>query len=294
MKKLTLPRTIAGIGTGGVLLAGAAFFAIPVVWLLLAITKTDAAVTGENPFSFGSITTLVENWNRVAAFQDGAIFDWMRNSLFYSGTALILTLLVCIPGGYALAHLKFRGRKALLMTTLIIMFIPSSALVLPTFLELNAVNLIGTPWAVILPFSFYPFGVYLAFIYFSTSLPGTLIQAARIDGCSDMQIFTRIALPLSVPIVGLVGFFGFVANWNNYFLPYIMLADDNDYPVPLGLKHMISSSTAFSPGTGGASEGLMRSDLALAAVISIIPVLLIFMFSQKTLVTGLTAGATKE
>jgi multiple sugar transport system permease protein len=294
MTRPTTGRTIAGIGTAGVLLAGAALFVIPVIWLVLATTKTDAQVTSQPPLSFGSLGAIATAWNNVVAFEGGAIFTWLRNSVFYSGVALILTLVVAIPAGYALAHLEFKGRKTILISTLIIMFVPTSALVLPTFLELSAIGLVGTAWSVILPFTFFPFGVYLAFIYFSTSIPPALIQAARIDGCTDWQAFRHIAIPLSTPIIGLVGFFGFVANWNNYFLPFIMLGDDQDFPVQVGLKQMIASSPAFSPGAGGAQLHILRPELALAAIVSILPVLFIFLFSQRTLVAGLTAGATKE
>jgi multiple sugar transport system permease protein len=88
--------------------------------------------------------------------------------------------------------------------------------VLPIFLEMNQFQLVGKALSVILPMSFYPFGVYLAYIYFSSSIPADLLEAARIDGCSELQVFTRIALPLASPIVALVGFFNFVQNWNNY------------------------------------------------------------------------------
>jgi multiple sugar transport system permease protein len=212
--------------------------------------------------------------------------------VFYSGVALILTLIVAIPAGYALAHLEFRGRKTVLISTLIIMFVPTSALVLPTFLELSAIGLVGTAWSVILPFTFFPFGVYLAFIYFSTSIPPALIQAARIDGCTDWQVFRHIAVPLSIPIIGLVGFFGFVANWNNYFLPFIMEPQTQQMPIQVGLANLISSVETFNP-TNVASTVISLPQLALATLISVAPVLIVFLFSQRFLVTGLTAGATK-
>jgi len=103
------------------------------------------------------------------------------------------------------------------------MLVPSTALVLPIFLELSAVHLIGNPLAAILPFSFFPFGVYLTYIYFSTAIPRDLLDAARIDGASEFQVFARVAMPLATPVVALVGFFSFTSNWNNYFLPYVML-----------------------------------------------------------------------
>ena len=96
-------------------------------------------------------------------------------------------------------------------------------------------HLIGTIWSVVLPYSFYPFGVYLTYIYFSTALPRDLLDAARIDGCTEFGLFRRIALPLAAPVVALVGFFSFVANWTNYFLPYVMLPSSNEYPVQVGI-----------------------------------------------------------
>jgi multiple sugar transport system permease protein len=162
------------------------------------------------------------------------------------------------------------------------------------FLELSSVHLTGTAWSVILPFSFYPFGVYLTYIYYSTSLPRDLLSAARIDGCSEWQLFTQIAIPLAKPVIGLVAFFSFVDNWNNYFLPLVMLAKPDDYTLPLGLQELLSSTPAFNPGEGGAQLDIGRPELALAVIISILPVLVLFLFSQRTLVSGLLAGATKE
>ena len=103
---------------------------------------------------------------------------------------------------------------------------------LPIFLELNALHLIGSVLSVILPFSFFPFGVYLAYIYYSTAIPPDLLDAARIDGCGEWQTFRHVALPLAKPVVALVFFFSFVADWNNFFLPYTVLADSNAVPDP--------------------------------------------------------------
>ncbi|MGH8890223.1 MAG: carbohydrate ABC transporter permease, partial [Acidothermaceae bacterium] len=206
--------------------------------------------------------------------------------------ALVLTLVISIPAGYAMALTKFRGRRTLLVVTLVVMLIPNTALVLPLFLEMNAVGLVNTALAVVLPFSFYPFGVYLAYIYFSSSIPSSLLEAARIDGAGELQVFVRIALPLAMPIIALVGFFNFVQNWNNYFLPFVMLPSSGKYPVQVGLSTLLSSTTAFNPSAAG-SGSIELPTLALATVVSVLPVLIIFLFSQRFLVAGLTAGGTK-
>ncbi len=97
--------------------------------------------------------------------------------------------------------------------------------------------------------SFFPFGVYLAYIYFSTSIPRELLSAARLDGCSEWQVFSRIALPLATPIVALVAFFSFVQNWNNFFLPFVMLPSSDGYPVQVGLTSLLASTPAFNPSS---------------------------------------------
>jgi multiple sugar transport system permease protein len=271
------------------------FFVIPLIWLLLAPSKTTTqlnALEGASPLSLGSFGQLVENWNGLVTFQDGIIWTWLGNSVLYSGAALIITLLVTIPAGYALAKTTFRFRHTLLVLTLMVMLIPNTALVLPIFLEINAVGLVGTPWAVILPFSFFPFGVYLTYIYFSTSISQDLLDAARVDGAGEFKVFWRIAMPLAKPVIALVGFFSFVTNWNNYFLPFVMVPGRKS-PIQVGLAELISNVPLFNPTTVS-SITISLPQLALATVISIVPVLIVFLFSQRFLVAGLTAGATKE
>ncbi len=272
------------------------FFVLPLAWLLLAPTKSATGLNGlngEQPFSFGSFDQLAENWNTLVTFQDGIIWTWLGNSVLYAGAALLLTIVVTIPAGYALAMTNFRFRRALLIVTLMVMLIPNTALVLPIFLELTVVRLVGSPLAVILPFAFFPFGVYLAYIYFSTTISRDLLDAARIDGAGEFRVFSKIALPLAAPVIALVGFFSLVGNWNNYFLPFIMEPGSRKMPVQVGLAELISNVPVFNPTTVS-SITISLPQLALATLISVTPVLIIFLFSQRFLVSGMTAGATKE
>ena len=274
------------------LVAFAAFFIVPIVWLLIAPTKTDRQMLLGAPFSFGSLQTVADNWQSLVSFQDGLLWTWIGNSAFYCIAALAITLVTSIPAGYAMALTEFRGRKALLATTLIVMLVPSTALVLPIFLELSAVHLIGNPLAAILPFSFFPFGVYLTYIYFSTAISRDLLDAARIDGANEFQVFARVAMPLATPVIALVGFFSFTGNWNNYFLPYVMLPG-RKAPIQVGLAEMLSNVPQFNP-TNAASSTITLSALALATIVAIAPVMIVFLFAQRFLVTGMTAGGTKE
>ena len=268
------------------------FFVVPVLWLVLAATKTDDQLVHGAPLSLGSWHALSANWHALTGYQDDAIFLWLRNSALYSFLSLVITIAVAIPAGYALAMTEFRGRRVLLIATLIVMLMPNATLVVPLFLEINAVHLIGSMWSIILPYAFYPFGVYLAYIYFSTALPRELLEAARLDGCSEFGVFRRVAVPLAMPIVALVGFFSFVANWTNYFLPYVMLPENDQLPVQVGLGTLLSNVPQFNPTAG--TSAVERPELALATLLAISPVLAVFLFSQRFLVAGMLAGATKS
>jgi multiple sugar transport system permease protein len=269
------------------------FFLVPIVWLLLATTKSAHSLTVANPFAPGRLKDLATNWHQLFGFQDGAVLTWVGNSALYAVGALVIALVASIPAGYAMALTRFRFRRLLLVLTLVVMLIPNTALVLPIFLELNTVGLIGSPLSVILPMSFFPFGVYLAYIYFSTSIPRDLLAAARIDGCRELQVFTKIALPLAAPIVALVAFFSFVQSWNNFFLPFVMLPSSDGYPIQVGLTSLLASTPAFNPSSAG-TQSVQLPTLALATVVSVLPVLIVFLFAQRFLVAGMTAGGTKE
>jgi multiple sugar transport system permease protein len=124
-------------------------------------------------------------------------------------------------------------------------------------------------------------------------VPGDLLAAAKIDGCGEFRTFTKIALPLATPVVALVGFFSFVGNWNNFFLPYVMLPGSDQYPMQVGLTQMLSSTPTFNPVVG-ANAAVSPPELVLATLVSIAPVLVVFLVAQRYLVAGLTAGGTKE
>jgi multiple sugar transport system permease protein len=291
-----MPTRLLGLGVRmGILLVFAVFFIAPVLWLVLATTKSDKALITSSPFSFGDFHHVALAWKHLNAFSDHVYRRWIGNTLYYTLSATGITLLVGVPAGYGLAVGKFPGRKLVLSLTLIVMIMPAAALVLPIFLELNAMHLIGNVLSVILPFSFFPFGVYLAYIYYVTALPPDLLDAARVDGAGELETFLRVALPLATPVVALVFFFSFVSDWNNFFLPYVVLADSNQYPITVGLSNLLASTPSFNPavGGGGQSVNIFKPELALATLLAVIPVAVVFLFSQRALVRGLVGGAVK-
>jgi multiple sugar transport system permease protein len=261
-----------------VLAAFAVFFAGPLVWLVLVPTKTGQDLLSHAPFSVGSLHEVARAWHELDSFESHAFRRWLENSLVYTLAATSLTIATALPAGYGLALGRFPGRRLVLSLTLVAMVMPPSALVLPIFLELNAAHLIGSAFSVILPFAFFPFGVYLAYLYYST-LPPSVFDAARVDGCGEWQAFWRVAVPLARPVVAFVFFFSFVADWNNFFLPYVVLMDSSQLPVQVGLSDILQGS----PG-----------EIALATLIAAAPVAVVFVLSQRALVRGLVGGAVVE
>ena len=207
---------------------------------------------------------------------------------------LLLAAVAAVGFGVVILFVA-RGAKTDPTMTLVVMIMPAAALVLPIFLELNAMHLIGRSLSVILPFAFFPFGVYLAYIYYLTALPRDLLDAARVDGASELQTFLRVALPLAKPIVALVFFFSFVADWNNFFLPYVVLSNPHQLPITVGLWDLLASTPAFNPsvGGGGGATNIFKPELAIATVIAVLPIAVIFVASQRALVRGLVGGGVK-
>ncbi|MEP7055533.1 MAG: carbohydrate ABC transporter permease [Actinomycetota bacterium] len=278
-----------------VLSAFAVFFMAPVLWLILAPTKSDEALVTSRPFAFGSFHQVALAWKHLDAFSDHLYRAFIGNSLLYSTSATAIVLVTAIPAGYGLAIGDFPGRRLVLMLTLVVMIMPAAALVLPIFLELNSLHLIGSVLSVILPFAFFPFGVYLAYIYFATTIPREVLDAARVDGCGEWSTFLRVALPMATPVVALVAFFSFVADWNNFFLPYAVLAKSSQYPIQVGLSNLLSSTPSFNPAVGGGGQqvNIFRPELALATLLAVVPIAIVFMLSQRALVRGLVAGGVK-
>ncbi|MFB6783748.1 carbohydrate ABC transporter permease [Streptomyces sp. NPDC056352] len=286
------PQTVAGRVAWIIILAAfLLFFVVPILWILLAPTRSDSDIVRGAPLAFGSLHDLRATWEHVYEFQSHAILTWIENSAIYTFTALVITLVTSIPAGYALAMTQFRLRKPLLTLTLLVMLMPTSTLVLPLYLELDALGLTGSVWTVILPFSFFPFGVYLTYTYYAATVPEELLEAARIDGANEWAVFRSVALPLAKPVIALVAFFNFVHNWNNFFLPYVMLPSSDQYPAQVGLSNLLSASPLFNSASG--VSHIMRPEIALAALITTVPVLLVFLTAQRALVAGMTAGSTK-
>lgn len=277
---------------GAIALFALCFFGLPLAWLFIAVSQTDASLFTAPPFSWGNWENVVAAWTNLTGFEGTQLGIWTLNSLIYSVGGVGLSLVAALPAGYVLATQEFPGRRLILLVTLVAMITPNAAIVLPIFLEMSLLGLNNTRISLVLATAFFPFGVYLAFIYFATSLPREILNSARIDGASPWQTFWRVGLPLATPAIALIAFFSFVANWSNYFLAFVLLSDDELYNLPVGLTALISGSRAlsFSALTG---IPVRRPEAILAAILVVLPVLVIFLFSQRYIRAGQLAGAEK-
>ena len=288
-----IARFTGRFGRNAFLLAALVFFGTPIIWLLLAPSKSATGLATEPPLSFGSFALIGEAAVHLFSYQGGIVWVWLGNSIWYTATSALIAVLTAIPTGFALAKYSFRGRHLILFATLLTMIVPAAALILPLYLEMSALRLTNTPWSVILPLGFYPFGVYLVYLFATTSIPSSIVEAARLDGASEFSILLRIFVPLARPAIVMVAFFAIADSWTSFFLPYIMLTSPTSATLQTGLQ-LLASGTGAIRGSGVVYTDIKAPEVALAALISVIPILLVFLFAQKYLVAGQTAGAEKS
>ena len=293
-RKRTVGGTVGRTGVWLLMIVYAVLSVVPMIWLLLAPSKTGPELNTENPFAFGSFANYGLAWEHLMTFQNGAVVHWLLNSVLYTIAIVAISCVSAILAGYALAATALPLKRTLLITTLIAMIVPPVALVLPLFVEISNVQLFDTPAAVILTSSFYPFGVFLAYIYFTTSIPKELYEAAKVDGVSEFGTFLRIVLPLSKGLFGMLAFFSFSASWVNYFLPYVLLGSTGNFTLPVGLGVLFSSTPALNPSNGAAESVINRPEIALAGLMLAVPILIVFLASSRLLVRGVLAGSVKN
>jgi multiple sugar transport system permease protein len=259
------------------------YFLLPIWWLLVASSKTRGDVLSTNALWFADLN-LVENVRAVLTYKDGLFAQWMGNSLFYAGVGAFVATLLASMCGYALAKYAFRGREAIFNVVLGGVLVPATALALPLFLLFSRVNLTDTYWAVLLPSVVSPFGVYLARIYAAASVPDELIEAARLDGAGEVRTFFGVSIRLMTPALVTIFLFQFVAIWNNFFLPLIMLRDERKFPVTFGLYQWNTQLNQIPE---------LNTYVLVGSLLSIVPLVVAFLALQRFWRGGLGAGSVK-
>ncbi|MEU7836935.1 carbohydrate ABC transporter permease [Nonomuraea sp. NPDC049129] len=263
------------------LLAAAVYFLLPVVWVLVAATKSTADLFG----TFGLWSPHPQlGANLARLFGDGLFGRWILNSFLYAGVGALVATMLSAGAGYAMAKYPFRGREALFNLVLAGVLVPATVLALPTYLIFSQAGLTGSFWSVLLPSIVSPFGVYLARIHANAAIPDALLESARLDGAGEYRIFFSIGLKIMSPALVTIFLFQFIGIWNNYFLPLVMLSDQNLYPVTLGLA-LWNSQTFRNP----AFFELTVTGAAVSALLLVITMASLQRFWRA----GLTAGSVK-
>lgn len=261
----------------------AVYFLIPIWWLLVASTKQRGDVHTTNPLWFADLN-LLENIRSLLDYGDGVYLRWLGNSLLYAGVGGAVATVFAAMCGYALAKYRFKGREAIFTVVLGGVLVPATALALPLFLLFSEVKLTNTFWAVFLPSIVSPFGVYLSRIFAASAVPDELLEASRLDGSGEIRTFFTMSVRLMSPALVTIFLFQFVAIWNNFFLPLIMLRSEELFPVTFGL-YTLNSQLNQQPD--------YRTLVLVGSLLSIIPLIITFLSLQRFWRGGLGSGAVK-
>ncbi|WP_317153871.1 carbohydrate ABC transporter permease [Sphingopyxis indica] len=220
----------------------------------------------------------LENYRQL--FGTYGVGRFLANSLFVSTLATLLALLFTVPAGYAFAKLRFRGRDAVFRLLVAALVVPGQIGMLPLFLELKAMGLVNSYAGALVPWLAGIFGIFLVRQY-CLSIPDEMLEAARIDGASEGEILRHIVLPLLTPVVVTLALFVFLSSWNDFMWPLIVLADQQLYTLPVALAAL-------------SREHVQDNELMMAgAVVTTLPVLILFLALQRFYLSGLLAGSVK-
>lgn len=269
----------AAIARHAVLLLTATLIVLPFVWMISLSLKPPGEIFR------ASFSVLPEQWyaaeNYRTALTNTPLLRYMLNGMFVCGVILALQILICAPCAYALAKLEFRGRNALFALVLIGLLLPHQVLALPLFILGYSVGILNTYAALVFPFVVSPFAIFL-FRQFFRSVPDDIIQAARLDGLSELAIVWRIMMPMAMPAVVTFSIFSVVSHWNDLFWPLIAVNDQRLMPPPLGIM-------AFKNEDAGADYG----PLMAASTLVILPLIVAFLAAQRWFIEGITSGSIK-
>ena len=257
------------------------YFLTPLYWLAISATKDNTDLFSSFGLWFAHFN-LFQNLSDTFTFQDGIYLRWILNTAIYAVVGGLLATIISVMAGYALAKYRFPGRGLITALVLGAVLVPVTTLALPTYLLMSKINMTNTYWAVLLPSLLNPIGVFLATIYARASVPDDLIDAARADGAGELRVFLQVAAPLLLPGMVTIFLFQFVAIWNNFFLPLVVLSDTNLYPVNLGL-----ATWNFDP----ASHQLLFNLIVTGSFLAVLPLIAMFLFLQRYWRAGLAFGS---
>ena len=259
------------------LLAGAALALLPMVWMVSASLMPTGDASAFPPRLFPRAVTL-EHYRDL--FTRLALGRSLANSALIAAVVTAASVIVNSMAGYALAKLRFRGRAGVFRGLSIGLILPSQVAMLPLFLLMKELHLVNTYWGVIIPGLASIFAILLTYQY-ALAIPDDLLDAARVDGASELQIYRHVVLPVIAPILATLAIWTFLATWNDFMWPLIVLSDDRRYTLPVALANLVG-------------EHVQDTELMMAgSVVTVLPVMLVFLFLQRYYVRGITAGSVK-
>jgi arabinosaccharide transport system permease protein len=252
----------------------------PFASILLTSFK-DSSMVIRNGFNlkidFDSFT--LENYKYLFT-ANHQYFQWFGNSIFLTVVQTVLTLFVSAWVAYGFAIYDFKGKNFLFICVLILMMIPFEILMLPMYREIVAMKLINNYWGIMLPYLAHPIAIFF-FRQYLRSIPKEIVDAGRIDGCSEYGIFLRLILPMMKPAFAAMAIFIGMTSWNNYLWPLLVLSDSKKFTLPIGLTSLMSP------------YGNNYTLLISGAVMSVIPIIVLFFSVQKFFIEGMSTGSVK-
>ena len=277
-------RAVSG-ATGRIVVLSiiAAYFVVPIVWLVVASTKTRGQLTTTPPFAIVD-SHLWQNLTQLVSYDGGIFGQWALNSALYAVTSAAVGTLIAVMAGYYLSLFPFRGSRFLFALVLGGVLVPTTALSLPLFLLVAQVHLTDTFWAVFLPSIVNPLGFYLARVSTDAAVPREIVEAARIDGAGEFRIFFSVGMRLLSPSIVTIFLLIFVGVWNNFLLPLLMLQTESKYPLTLGL-YAWSGQEVQAPG--------LQTLVLIGSLVSVVPLMIAFLSLQRFWRNGIAAGGVK-
>jgi multiple sugar transport system permease protein len=270
-------RPVATIVLHVVLVLGAMLTALPLVWMLAASFMPTGEATTYPPRLIPSSITLQHYQDLFTRLNIGRAFF---NSALVASAVTLISLLFNSMAGYAFAKLRFSGRDRLFAVLVGALAIPVQVSMLPLFLLMKSMGLVNTYWGVIIPGMATIFGIFLIRQYMLT-LPQDLLDAARIDGASEWTIYWKVVMPLARPVLVTLAIFAFMSSWNDFMWPLIILTDSDRYTLPVAVANLVG-------------EHVQDVELMMAgSVLTVLPVLILFLALQRQYIAGLTVGSVK-
>lgn len=254
----------------------------PFIYLVLASFVVDMSQVFKNGLSLRITPDMlgVNNYIMLYTQQNAVFFSWFKNSVIVTALFTSLSLVISSMVGYGVSMYDFKGKRAYVVIILSTMMIPIEILMLPLYREMLTFRLINSYMGVVLPFAVSAFAVYFFMQYIST-LPRELVDAGRVDGCGEARIFVQIMAPLMLPAFGTMGILQAMTAWNDFLWPLIVMSTNANFTLTVGLQ------TYLNP------YGNNYNMLFAGAVISVLPIMLLFLFNQKSFIAGLAVGGVK-